>query len=142
MKANLENKLIAIVRVRGRVGVRRNITETLNRMNLKRVNNMVLLYGSKSNLGMLNKCNNFITYGEANEETLEKLFSKRGIKISKEDLNALATGKKSMKEVTGEVPLRMHPPRHGYEGTKIGFNAGGALGYRGEKINELIKRMS
>jgi large subunit ribosomal protein L30 len=38
---------------------------------------------------------------------------------------------------------RLHPPRGGYErkGIKISFNLGGALGYRGDKINKLISKM-
>ncbi|MGA3020674.1 MAG: hypothetical protein ABSD68_01865 [Candidatus Micrarchaeales archaeon] len=39
------------------------------------------------------------------------------------------------------MPLRMHPPRHGYEGIKKDFKSGGALGYRSNGINELIRRM-
>ena len=39
------------------------------------------------------------------------------------------------------MPLRMHPPRKGYEGILRSLSNGGALGYRGEKVNELIKRM-
>ncbi|HPP45642.1 MAG TPA: 50S ribosomal protein L30, partial [Methanomassiliicoccaceae archaeon] len=37
--------------------------------------------------------------------------------------------------------FRLHPPRQGYEGVKRTFTTGGALGYRGEKINALIERM-
>ncbi|MGI0141586.1 MAG: 50S ribosomal protein L30, partial [Candidatus Micrarchaeales archaeon] len=59
----------------------------------------------------------------------------------KELFEELTKGKKAAKEVYGISPIRMHPPKHGYEGTKIAYNAGGALGYRGEEINTLIKRM-
>ena len=39
--------------------------------------------------------------------------------------------------------INLHPPRGGFErkGIKIPFKVGGALGYRGEKISDLIKRM-
>ena len=36
---------------------------------------------------------------------------------------------------------RLSPPKKGYEGNKKSFKNGGALGYRGENINELIGRM-
>ena len=43
MKSDLDNKLVAVVRVRGRIGVRRSINETLSRLNLTRVNSLALL---------------------------------------------------------------------------------------------------
>ncbi len=140
MNSKLENKLLAIIRVRGRVGVRQSITETLSRLNLKRVNNLAIVYGSKSNLGMIQKCNDFITYGEIKEDTLNKLFDAKGIKLEKEELDSVQKGKKNLKSIINKS-ITMHPPRHGYEGTKKGYSSGGALGYRGEDINTLIKRM-
>ncbi|MBW2970579.1 hypothetical protein KY320_00300, partial [Candidatus Woesearchaeota archaeon] len=39
--------------------------------------------------------------------------------------------------------FRLSPPRGGFErkGVKNSFKSGGAAGYRGSKMNELIKRM-
>ncbi|HNR25150.1 MAG TPA: 50S ribosomal protein L30, partial [Methanobacteriaceae archaeon] len=37
--------------------------------------------------------------------------------------------------------FRLHPPRKGYKDIKKAFNEGGTLGYRGEDINHLLKRM-
>jgi large subunit ribosomal protein L30 len=141
MAKEIENKLLAVVRVRGRVGVRHTIRETLSRLNLKRVNNMVLLYATKSNLGMIAKCNDYVTYGEVDGDFVEKMLTKKGIKISKEEVNALAEGKKAAKEIM-EVPIRLHPPRHGYENTKEVFGRHGSLGYRGPEISKLINRMA
>jgi large subunit ribosomal protein L30 len=140
MKVNLEDKLIAIIRVRGRIGVRRSINETLDRLNLNRVNSLSLIFGTKSNIGMIKKCNDFITYGEINRDALEKVLSRKGSKSSGDDVNMVLSGKKKARDVL-EVPIRLKPPKHGYEGTKQGFSDGGALGYRGEKINELLSRM-
>ncbi len=140
MNSKLENKLLAVIRVRGRVGVRQSITETLIRLNLKRVNNLAILYGNKSNLGMIQKCNDFVTYGEIKEEMLNKLFEAKEIKLAKDELDSVQKGKKNLKSVINKS-ITMHPPRHGYEGIKFGYSSGGALGYRGEAINDLIKRM-
>ena len=140
-KKNLENKLLAVIRVRGRVKVRQSIVETLNRLNLKRVNNLVLIYANKSNIGMINKCVDFVTFGEIETPVLEKLLQKKGIETKKELIEEITKGKKGMRDIEVETPMKMHPPKHGYEGTKVSFNAGGALGYRGADINELIKRM-
>ena len=39
--------------------------------------------------------------------------------------------------------FRLNSPKKGYgrKGIKVSFNNGGALDYRGDKINDLIKRM-
>jgi large subunit ribosomal protein L30 len=141
MKADLNNRLIAVIRVRGTIGVRRTIKETLSRLNVKRVNNLALVFGTKANMGMIDKCQDFVTYGPIKEEALATLLEKKDKKVSKEDLSAIFSGKKRVREVV-KIPITLHPPRHGYEGIKRNYSNGGALGYRGEEINELIKRMS
>ena len=140
-KKNLENKLLVVVRVRGTNKVRQSITETMNRLNLRHVNNLVLLYGNKPTIGMLNKCKDFLTYGEVSKEILTALLENKGVKTSDEMLESISSGKKSAKELNIEIPIRMPPPKHGYENTKQGYTSNGALGYRGEEINLLIKRM-
>lgn len=141
VKKNIENRLLAVVRVRGRVNVRQSIAETMKRLNLKRVNNLVLLYADKSSMGMIKKCESFVTYGEVSEETLSKLFQKKEVKVEGGQLAELMQGKKNAKELGIKIPFAMHPPRKGYESIKKGYSTGGALGYRGEEINKLIVRM-
>jgi large subunit ribosomal protein L30 len=138
MANKLEGKLIAAVRVRGTVNVRGNITETLKRLNLKRVNNCALIKVTDSYRGMINKCNGYIAYGEINEDVLGKMLKKADLKVAAKDL---IDGKVDVKTLADQMPFRLHPPRHGYGGTKLGFNQGGVLGYQGEKINRLLIRM-
>jgi len=39
--------------------------------------------------------------------------------------------------------FRLHPPKKGFKGkVKRGYTAGGVTGYRGEAINDLIKKMT
>lgn len=140
MKSDLDNKLVAVVRVRGKIGVRKNINETLSRLNVPRVNSAALLFGNASNLGMIKKCNDFITFGAIDAKTLEKLLAKKGVKPSKADLDALTSGVKKAKELLA-LPIRLKPPKHGWEDTKLSFSNGGSLGYRGEAINALLSRM-
>ncbi len=140
MNSKLENKLLVVIRVRGRVGVRQSITETLKRLNLSRVNNLAVIYGNKSNLGMIQKCNDFVTYGEITDSMFNKLLEAKQIKLQKDELESVRAGKVNLRNVINKT-ITMHPPRHGYEGTKFGYSSGGALGYRGEAINDLIKRM-
>ena len=47
-----------------------------------------------------------------------------------------------LKDVEGVKPvIRLHPPVKGYEGNKRSYKNGGALGYRGAAVNDLINRM-
>ncbi|MDE1833420.1 MAG: uL30 family ribosomal protein [Candidatus Micrarchaeota archaeon] len=137
-KNNLKDKVIAVVRIRGRVNVRHDITETLNRLHLKRVSNCAIIKVTESYDGMLQKCNDYVAFGEINEEILAKLLEKSDIKATPKEILA---GKADMKEINEHMPFRLHPPRHGYKSTKLAFNQGGNLGYMGEEINGLIKRM-
>ncbi|VVB76878.1 50S ribosomal protein L30 [uncultured archaeon] len=134
-------KLLAVIRVRGTVKVRQSIVETLTRLNLKHVNNLVLLTATPDYLGMVKKSKDFVTFGEISEDVLSKLFEKKEIKAKEADIKALISGEKTVKDLEIEMPIRMHPPRHGYEGIKKGYGQGGALGNRGEDINKLISRM-
>ena len=55
----------------------------------------------------------------------------------------VAAGKARLRDVPGLKPvLRLHPPRRGWEGIKRSFTEGGALGYRGDAINALLRRMT
>lgn len=139
MKKNpLKDKLVAVVRIRGTVNVRGDITETLNRLHLKHVSNCTLIKITDSYNGMLNKCVNHVAYGEIDEPTLTKLLERHS-----EGLNAkeLIAGKIDTEKLKDQLPFRLHPPRHGYKSTKLHFKQGGSLGYMGTAINKLITRM-
>ncbi|MCL4371695.1 uL30 family ribosomal protein [Candidatus Marsarchaeota archaeon] len=138
MSKSIKNKLIGVVRIRGTVNVRGSIAETLERLRLKHVNNCTILKVSDSYEGMLNKCNNYVAYGELSEDTLGKLLKKAGFDAAPKEL---IEGKADMSKLKELMPIRLHPPRHGYKSTKLGFKQGGNLGYMGDEINGLIKRM-
>lgn len=116
-------KKIAAIRIRGLVNIKKTIEDTLDMLRLYRKNYCVVLENKPEVIGMLKKAKDYITWGEIDESTLKLLNEKRGKKDKKF--------------------FRLQPPRKGFErkGTKKSFSIGGALGYRGEKINELIKRM-
>jgi large subunit ribosomal protein L30 len=134
----LKGKIVAAVRIRGRVNVRSSIEETMDRLNLRRVNNCAIIKVTDPYLGMLKKCVNHIAYGEVNEETLSKLVTKFNLNI---DPKGLINGKVDIKEIKEKMPLRLHPPRHGLKSVRRHFNQGGSLGYMGAEINSLINRM-
>ncbi|CAB49242.1 50S ribosomal protein L30 [Pyrococcus abyssi] len=151
---------LAVIRIRGRVNVKRPVRDTLAMLRLHRVNHCVIVDDTPSYLGMLQKAKDYITWGEINAETLAKLIRKRGRLIGnkpvtdeyvKEKLGMtieefaqkVINGEMSLKDLPNLKPVfRLHPPRGGFRGSKKrSFKEGGALGYRGEKINDLIERM-
>jgi len=137
-KNSLNNKLVAVVRIRGRVNVRSDIAETLKRLNLKRVSNCTLVKVNDAYNGMLNKCSNYVAYGEIDEPTLSRLIGRHGEGL---DAKELLGGKFDAEKLKEQLPFRLHPPRHGYKSTKLNFRQGGSLGYMGSEINKLIVRM-
>ncbi len=148
-KEKPKEKLFAVVRVRGSVGTTRQLSDTLMMLRLHRINHCVIVPKTQNYEGMLQKARYFITWGEIDKETLEKLIAKRGrfagdkrvkdISYAKELANFIISGK-AVKEIGIKPVFRLSPPSKGYESTKALFPKG-SLGYRGEKINELIKRM-
>jgi large subunit ribosomal protein L30 len=109
---------------------------------------------------MLQAARGYVTWGEPSEEIIAALVQKRGKlsgnkKLTEEHIEK--AGYKSMAELAKaifnchveywklpsiQVVFKLRPPSKGYKGNiKKGFRGGGELGYRGEKINELLKRM-
>ena len=149
----------AVVKVRGSINVKPKIKETMKLMRLNRVNHCVIVPENETYEGMLKIIKDYVTWGEVDVETTElmlessgktsgnAIFTKKELKDSSfKTMKALAKnlseGKVVMRDVPKLKPLfRLHPPRKGYEGIKRSFKEGGALGYRGEKINQLIRRM-
>ncbi len=135
----LDNKLVIAVRIRGRVNVRWDTAETLDRLRLDKPNACALIKVNESYMGMLKKCNNYIEYGEVDSKTLEKLLSKHASGV---DAKAVLDGSYPLKDLRKVMPFMLHGPTHGYrKSTKKGVAQGGSLGYAGVKVNELINRM-
>jgi len=152
--------VFAVIRVRGQPDVNVDIRRTMELMNLTRVNHCVIVPENDVTKGMLQKAKDYVTWGEINEQTLADMIRIRGrlsgdMTITDEYLKAntefgtaadmakamIDSGYK-MKDVEGaKAVFRLHPPAKGYEGIKRSYRNGGALGYRGEAINELIARM-
>jgi len=126
------NGNLAIIRIRGLTGVKTGIKDSMNMLRLYRKNYCVVVPNDESHKGMCIKIKDFVTWGEIDDETFKELKEKR-LKMTKDK-----EGKETPKKF-----FALHPPRKGFErkGIKVSFKAGGALGYRGEKINDLIKRM-
>lgn len=157
----MENYIIAVIRIRGQIGVRTKIKHTLDLLKLYRKNYCILLRNSESNLGMLNLIKDFTTWGNLDKKTCTLLLEKKGtikgnkkltdeytqkkLKITIKDfIEDLFSNKKNLKDIPDFKPFfRLNPPIKGYgrKGIKIPFSKSGALGDRKEKINDLLKRM-
>lgn len=150
--------MIAVIRVRGTVGVNVKIAETMEMLRLFKSNHLVL--ADENQMNMVRKVKDYTTFGTINAETFAKVLEKRGRivgnkKVSKEVLKKIGVkdfkelaegvlkGKIKLKETDIKPVFRLSPPKKGHKrgGIKKPFSLGGALGNRGEKINELILSM-
>ncbi len=137
---------IAAIRVRGDVGIKKGTKATLKMLRLYRKNYCAVIEKTGSMMGMVKKAKDFITWGEINEETYKKLAEKRGQAYRGRETDKKGIIKYKFIEVNGKklkpfFPLA--PPKGGFgrKGIKVPYSIGGALGYRGEKINKLIEKM-
>lgn len=147
-RTTLPKGKIAIIRIRGVSGVRHDIRKTLTMFRLFRKNNCVVIENSPSNLGMIIKIKDYVTFGEIDDKTYQLLVDKRGRDFKgreqsrngkvKYDGHFVKVGSRKIKPY-----FRLSPPRGGFErkGTKVSFKNGGVLGYRGDKMAQLIKKM-
>ena len=126
--ADAKPKLLAAVRVRGDVRITNRTRDTLYSLRLRSKHVCVIVEDTPALHGALIAVKDQITFGPINSETKKLLEEKRGEKDPEGKLKPY---------------FRLHPPRGGFErkGIKKTFMEGGALGDRGEKINDLIKKM-
>ncbi len=131
-KTQESGKKLVVLLVRGTIGFSTEIKDTLKMLRLYKKNTCVLIPDTPSYKGMLIRIQSLVTWGEIDDSTLKELKEKREEKT-----------KNHKGEELSKLFYRLHPPRGGFErkGIKLPFKLGGALGYRGAKINDLIKRM-
>jgi len=160
MNQSASRKCLAVVRVRGVSDIHREIKETMNLLRLQRNCHATLIDDRPAYLGMLQKAQSYLTWGEISKETLVHMLTKRGRlegnrkltdeyaqKISKKSLNdlaeALVKGEIEFRSLPSVKPVfRLHPPSKGYKGkVKRSYASEGATGYRGEAINKLVEKM-
>jgi large subunit ribosomal protein L30 len=156
-----KRKCLAVVRVRGISDISREIKETLNILHLTRNCHATLIDDRPSYLGMLRKARNYLTWGEISKESIKLLLEKRGRLVGNKKLTEKYTqeiGYESLSDLAEAIyklrveyaslldakPIfRLRPPKKGFKGkVKRSYTAGGVTGYRGEAINELIRRMT
>lgn len=152
---------IVIIRIAGKQGLNAKIKSTFKLLRLYGKYNCVIVPNTPQYLGMIKRVKDFITWGEIDEKSCKLLLEKRGklpgnAKLTEEYINTktklsidgfvkeFIQGKKELKEIPGlKLSFKLHPPVGGFErkGTKKPYSIGGVLGYRKEKINELVQKM-
>ncbi|MBN2043185.1 MAG: 50S ribosomal protein L30 [Candidatus Aenigmarchaeota archaeon] len=137
--------MFAVIRIRGKVNLKYEIKDTFKMLRLSRVNHCVLIRKDPSLEGMVRKVKDWVTWGEINDDTLRKMVTKRGRlpgdkEIPSKDVDSVISKIKKNEETGIKQVFRLSPPVKGHGLIKHPYPRG-ALGYRGDKINELIERM-
>jgi len=141
---------LAVIRIRGMWAIKPKIKDTMEKLNLSRVNHCVVIDDSPTYLGMLKKCKDYVAYGPISEKMIEKLIKKRGRKKGNKKLDEkevdisnfvsrFIEGKADLKNIGLKPVFRLKPPKKGYKSVKRPYPAG-ALG-KWPDIDKLINRM-
>ena len=151
--------MFLVIRVRGTTGVIQDIADTLDMLRLNRISHAVVVEENPSYKGMLQKAKDYITWGEIDAEFLSQVIAKRGRIVGGEKVTdeyvaeysdyinidelaeAIIKSEVKLADLNIKPVFRLHPPRKGYEDIRLSIQEGGSLGYRGENIVELAKRM-
>ena len=155
-----QRKCLVAVRIRGLSDIPQKTKDTLMMLRLTRNCHATLLDDRPAYVGMLRKSKNCLTWGEVSQETIAFLLKKRGKLTGDKKLTdeyAEELGYKSLDDLAEALfnvnvefsglpelkPLfRLRPPTKGFKGkVKKSYAAGGEAGYRGDAINDLLKRM-
>jgi large subunit ribosomal protein L30 len=138
---------LAVIRVRGVTSIKKPIKGTMESLRLYRKNFCIVVPNNEKYLGMIKKAGDYITWGELDEDTFKLLVEKRGEEYRGREQDKKGKIKYSSFMKIGDKKIkkffRLNMPKKGFgrKGIKVPFSKGGALGYRGAKINDLIKRM-
>ncbi len=114
---------IAVVLIRGLVGVNHDIKKALESIRLRKKHACVIVEDSPSMQGILKKIQDYATFGVVSDETIAKLEKAR--------------------KPTEKGVFFLAPPVGGFErkGIKKPFTVGGALGDRGDQMSILLEKM-
>ena len=151
----------ALVQLRGEVDQSAAVRDTLEMLNLGRVNHATLVPETDTYTGMITKVNDWVAHGEPSTETVALLLRRRGAPAEGEttiddawvadntdydDIDALAealVAEETTLQAAGLSPtIRLHPPRGGHDGIKQPVKTGGQLGvHEPDDIDTLLEAM-
>ncbi len=149
----------AIVQLRGEVDMTAGQRDTLDMLNLGRVNHATLVPETDTYDGMVAKVNDFVAFGEPSVETLALVLETRADALDADAVvdeeylaeetdydsfealaEALLDEETTLREQNISPTLRLHPPRGGHDGIKHPDSMGGELGPH-EEIDPLLEAM-
>lgn len=156
----MSDNSFVIVRIRGEIGVKRKINETMKYLHLLKKFNATIVADNESYRGMVKESKDYITWGLPTSQLVVELLLKRGKLVGgelitpeyitkKTGLNsveevaeAIVSSKITLKDIEGLKPVfRLSPPKGGFKRTtKSNIKNGGELGYR-KDISSLVFRM-
>jgi large subunit ribosomal protein L30 len=155
-----QRKCLVAVRIRGLSDIPQETKDTLMMLRLTRNCHATLLDDRPAYNGMLRKSKNCLTWGEVSQESIALLLKNRGRLVGDKKLTdeyAKELGYESLDDLAEAIfkvdvefsslpevkpVFRLRPPKKGFKGkVKRSYAAGGEAGYRGEAINDLLKRM-
>ena len=151
----------ALVQVRGEVNINGDIRDTLEMLNLGRVNHATLVPEEPSYVGMVTKVNDYVAHGTPSQGTVELLLARRATPAEGEgdiddewvaentdyaDVEALAQAllaEETTLQAAGLSPtIRLHPPRGGHKGIKQPVATGGQVGvHETADIDQILEAM-
>ncbi|WP_455369254.1 uL30 family ribosomal protein [[Eubacterium] cellulosolvens] len=158
-----KNSCLLAVRVRSSAGLTHRIEAILRNLGLNRRNQAMLIVDTPAIRGTLKVVKDTLFWGEATEDILSLLLSKRTkiVKVGsltdqevkkrfsitniKALAKSLSTGEikpQDLKRHGVNIRYSLNSPKGGYGGKiKEPFGKSGILGYRGDSIGELVKKM-
>ena len=151
----------ALVQLRGEVNQEAGVRDTLEMLNLGRVNHATFVPDTEAYRGMVAKVNDWVAHGEPSAETVALLLERRGEpaegdaeiddewvadRTDYDDVGALAAAlldEETTLSAQGLSPtLRLHPPRGGHDGLKRPTVEGGQLGpHSTDELDGLLEVM-
>ncbi len=108
----VSSPIYAVIRIRGKININKKGRNQMKSVGLEKNHSMVIL--PKDSLHLIKKMSDYVTWGEISKELSDKF--------------------------KGEKIIKLSSPKKGFKAIKMVYPKGD-LGYRGEKINELIERM-
>ncbi|MFP3136856.1 MAG: 50S ribosomal protein L30 [Nitrososphaeria archaeon] len=151
--------VLLVLRVRGTVNVRREVEDTLRRLNLRRKHNATLVPDTPEYRGMLQVAKDYVAWCPADRGLVldllrrrartpgwrpldEETLTRHGFSSFEELADALLEGRVRLGELDWMKPyFALQPPRGGYKrSVKRHAQEGGVLG-QNENLPEIVSRM-
>jgi large subunit ribosomal protein L30 len=151
----------ALVQLRGEVDMSYEVQDTIDMLNLGRVNHCTLVPETDTYRGMITKVNDWVAHGEPSVDVVSEVLRSRGEAAEGDEeltdewvadntdydgidalAEALVAEETTLRDQGLSPVLRLHPPRGGHRGVKHPAREGGQIGkHTTEEIDELLHDM-